>query len=374
MHPFARAPFIVFWEMTQACDLACAHCRATARPHRSEWELDTEQGEALLDSIAEMGTPIVVLTGGDPAQREDLVRLVRHGTNRGLHMALTPSATPLLTEELIARLQDAGLARIAISLDGTDAATHDGFRGFPGTFEASLKMLRAARAAGLTTQVNTTVTPGNLHQLADFEELLTDLDVQLWAAFFVVPTGRAEAHAMLSAEACEQALEQLADIAERAPFDVKTTAAPHFRRHLIQRKVEKQLVKGVSDGIGRARRGVNDGSGVVFVSHVGHVYPSGFLPTHCGHVADPGGIAAIYTEHPTFLRLRDADKLGGKCGICAFRRVCGGSRARAFAVTGDYMAEDPTCAYQPLAPARGESAGRDRSMAETTEQRAPGYA
>jgi len=354
MHPFARAPFIVFWEMTRACELVCEHCRAHARPARNEWELDTEQGEALLDSVREMGTPIVVLTGGDPAQREDLVHLVRYGTGRGLHVALTPSATPRLTPALIGQLHDAGLARIAISLDGIDAPTHDAFRGFPGTFDRSLSMLRGARAAGLTTQVNTTFTHSNLHQLGEFEELLTELDIQLWAAFFVVPTGRAGAASMLSPEVCEEALEQLADIAERAPFDIKTTAAPHFRRHLIQRKVEKNLVKGVSDGIGRARRGVNDGSGVAFVSHVGHVYPSGFLPTHCGHVSDLGGLHAIYRDHPTFKRLRNADRLGGKCGICAFRRVCGGSRARAFAVTGDFMAEDPICAYQP--PALGREA------------------
>ncbi len=355
MHPFAHAPFIVFWEMTRACDLACLHCRATAIPQRSEWELDTEQGEALLDSVAEMGTPIVVLTGGDPAQRDDLVHLVRYGKERGLHMALTPSATPLLTPALISDLAAAGLARIAISIDGTDAATHDAFRGFPGTFEASLAALRTARAVGLTTQVNTTFTPSNVHQMGAFEALLRDLDIQLWAAFFVVPTGRAGADSMLSPAACEAALEQLADIAERAPFDVKTTAAPHFRRTLIQRKVSRQLVKGLSDGIGRARRGVNDGSGVVFVSHVGYVHPSGFLPLHCGHVSEPGGLGQIYREHPTFQRLRDADRLGGKCGVCAFRRVCGGSRARAWAVTGDYMAQDPTCDYQPV-PATGQGA------------------
>lgn len=347
MHPFQQAPFIVFWEMTRACDLVCKHCRAEARPTRSQWELSTVEAEELLDSISEMGTPVVVLTGGDPAQRDDLVHLVRYGTSLGLHMALTPSATPLLTRDLLAELKDAGLARLAISLDGTDAATHDAFRGFPGTFDASLEMLRAARELGLTTQINTTLTPSNLHQLGDFEQLLTELDIQLWAVFFVVPTGRAATAWVLPPETCEVALEELADIAERSRFDIKTTAAPHFRRTLIQRKVEKKLVKGVTDGIGRARRGVNDGSGIAFVSHIGHVYPSGFLPVHCGDVRDPGGLAAIYRHHPTFQELRDADQLRGKCGDCPFRRVCGGSRARAFAMTGDYLGEDPLCAYEP---------------------------
>ena len=351
MHPFQRAPFIVFWEMTRACGLVCKHCRAEASPSRSQWELDTAEAEELLDSIAAMGTPVVVLTGGDPAQRDDLVRLVRYGTALGLHMALTPSATPLLTVDLVEELADAGLARLAISIDGTDAATHDAFRGFPGTFDASLEILKAARRLGLTTQVNTTITPSNLHQLGDFESMLTDLDIQLWAVFFVVPTGRAATAWVLSPEAAEIAAEELADIAERARFDVKTTAAPHFRRTLIQRKVEKQLVKGVTDGIGRARRGVNDGSGIAFVSHVGHVYPSGFLPVHCGDVRQPGGLAAIYRHHPTFQQLRDPDQLQGKCGDCPFKRVCGGSRARAFAMTGDPMAADPLCAYQPPMPA-----------------------
>lgn len=349
---FDAAPFMAFWETTRACDLVCAHCRADAQAERDEDELTTAEGERLLEDVRAMGCPLVVLTGGDPAKRPDLVHLVRHGSAIGLRMALTPSATPLVTRPLLARLRDAGLARLAVSLDGATAATHDGFRGVPGSFARTFEILRDARALGMTTQVNTTVTDLDVGDLEAIAALLADMQITLWGVFFLVPTGRGERLRVLDPDVAEQVLERLAAIAATAPFDVKTTAAPHFRRVLLQHRVRRREIVGVADGIGRAPRGVNDGQGILFVSHVGDVFPSGFLPLSCGNVRETS-LADVYRDHPVFRMLRDPDLLGGKCGVCEFRRVCGGSRARAHAMTGDLFAEEPACAYVPGAADRG---------------------
>lgn len=343
---FAESPFILFWETTAACDLACRHCRACAQPDRDPDELTFAEGVALLEEARAMGCRLVVLTGGDPAKRPDLVELVRRGNELGLRMALTPSATPLVTEELLDSLQEAGLARIAISLDGAAPKAHDGFRGVHGSWLRTFEILRQARARGLTTQVNTTVTLFNAPELETIARQVAELDIELWAVFFIVPTGRASEADLLAPLDVEEVLERLATIREWAPFDIKTTAAPHYRRVLLQRQVARREIKGLADGIGRASRSVNDGQGVAFVARNGDIYPSGFLPVRCGNVRAEG-LTTTYREHPLFLSLRDPEQLGGKCGNCEFRRVCGGSRARSYAMTGDPLAEEPACAYVP---------------------------
>lgn len=343
---FDETPFLAFWETTRACDLACQHCRASAVPHRAPGELSTVEGKELLDEIAALGCKLVVLTGGDPAKRPDLVELVRHGTDVGLRVALTPSATPLVTRELLTDLKDAGLARLAISLDGVDAATHDAFRGFSGSFERTLEILEDARAIGLTTQVNTSITPRNEHQLEGIAALIEEHELQLWGVFVLVPTGRAQAEDVLGPDELEAVLHRLADVAETASFDVKTTAAPQFRRVLLQRKVKRREIVGIEDGIGRVPRGVNDGQGIVFVSHVGEIQPSGFLPLVCGNVRDEG-LTRVYRDDAVFQMLRESGLLSGKCNPCEFKRICGGSRARAYAATGNMLAEEPSCSFIP---------------------------
>ena len=346
---FERQPYLVIWETTRACDLVCKHCRACAVPARDPRELSTSEAKALLDDVVEMGTKIVVLTGGDPAKRPDLVELVRYGTVRGLQMALTPSATPLVTDDLLLDLGDAGLSRLALSIDATSAAAHDAFRGVVGSYDRTIEILRAARRLGISTQVNTTLRRANLHDLPAIARSITPLDIVLWGVFLLVPTGRGRRDDVPDAAAVEEALDELADIATWAPFDVKTTAAPHFRRVLLRRKSNERIVgadQRLEDGVARAPRGVNDGLGFLFVSHLGEVFPSGFLPLACGNVRSES-IGRIYREHPLLRALRDVDRLGGKCGACEFRRVCGGSRARAFAATGDPLAEDPACSYTP---------------------------
>lgn len=346
---FDDHPLIAIWETTQACDLVCAHCRACATPSTHPDELTTEEGKALLDAFAEMGTPMCVLTGGDPAKRADLVELVLHGASRGLLMSLTPSGTPLMTRGLLADLRAAGLARIAVSVDGPDAAMHDEFRGVPGSFRESLRILREARTLGLETQVNFTLARPSLAVLERVAQLTEDVDAAMLVVFVVIPTGRATTSLMLSADEVEGALDELARIGETRAFQIKTTGAPQLRRVLLQRKargVPTGLLRDVHEGVVRGPRGVTDGVGFLFVSHTGDVYPSGFLPLRAGNVRETS-VAEIYRASPLFRSLRDADGLGGKCGACPFRAVCGGSRARAWAASDDATAEDPGCAYVP---------------------------
>lgn len=340
MKTFGQRPFITIWETTRACDLVCKHCRADACKERDPAELTTSDGKRLLDQLAAGGVPLVVLTGGDPAKRPDLVELVAHGTARGINMALTPSATPLVTDELVRELAKAGLTRLAISIDGPDAAVHDGFRGVAGGFDCALRILRTARSAGLSTQVNTSVHSANIALLPELRGLVRTLAPSLWSVFVVVRTGRATSEMVLSAERVEELLESLADAAVTESFSIKTTAAPHLRRVLLQRK------KTAPSARGRLAGWVNEGRGFMFVSHQGQVFPSGFLPVPCGSVKEQNPLE-IYRDHPVFRGLRDEDEFTGKCGVCEYRKVCGGSRARAFSQGGDMFGSDPGCSYVP---------------------------
>ncbi|HVW24987.1 MAG TPA: TIGR04053 family radical SAM/SPASM domain-containing protein [Polyangiaceae bacterium] len=341
----AEHPFIAIWETTQACDLVCQHCRACARPQRDPDELTTEEGFALLRQLRAGGVPLVVLTGGDPAKRPDLLELVRYGVSQGLHLGLTPSATPLVTNELVYQLSRAGLHRLAISLDGHTAEIHDAFRGVQGSFSDAVRILNAAKACGLRSQVNTTVHAGTIHRLRDVAALVDELGSVLWSVFYIVPTGRAEERMLPSAEAVEATLHELATIAATARFAVKTTAAPHYRRVLAQRKAEGAAA--VQHGtFGKQGERVNDGRGFLFVSHRGEIFPSGFLPIPCGNVRSENPID-VYRDDPLFQRLRDATALTGKCGACEYRHLCGGSRARAYAMTGNALGSDPLCSYVP---------------------------
>jgi len=342
---FDDRPFIAIWETTQACDLACRHCRASAHPGRDSDELDTLEGKRLLTRFADAHVPLVVLTGGDPAKRPDLIELVRHAKSVGLTLGLTPSATPLVTGELVAELAAAGLSRLAVSIDAPDAATHDAFRGVEGSFDLACRILEDARRHGIATQINTSIHSGNIDALADMAPLVRELGAVLFSVFFVVPTGRAEARMLPTPERVETALELLADMAEREPFAVKTTAAPHYRRVLAERKRARGAAAEHGTH-GRAGVRVNDGRGFLFVSHRGRVFPSGFLPLDCGSVRERD-VMEIYRDHPLFQSLRRPELLAGKCGACEWAAVCGGSRARAYAVTGDALEWDPLCAYVP---------------------------
>lgn len=366
---FDQAPFLVIWETTQACDLACKHCRAEAQPDRHADELTTAEAKRLLEDVRRFGPIIFVFSGGDALKRPDIAELVAHGSDLGLRMAITPATTPLATRERLQELKDAGLSRLAISLDGSHQGIHDEFRQVNGSFDHGLRILRTSQEIGLTTQVNTVVAKHNLDDFDALCALMTELGIVFWEVFFLVPMGRARPQDVASADEFEAVFNRLYDLSRTAPFDIKATAAPQYSRVVLQRKVAERrngdtadadvLTDGVgfsmTDGIGRARN-VNDGDGFMFVSHTGDVFPSGFLPVCAGNVRRDD-LVEVYRNAPVFRALRDRSQLKGKCGVCEYRPVCGGSRARAYAVTGDYLEAEPYCAYVPIRYRRMIEAG-----------------
>jgi radical SAM protein with 4Fe4S-binding SPASM domain len=348
----AWTPVVAIWEVTRACDLRCLHCRADAITRHDPRELSTAEGLALLGQLRDLDPGVVVLTGGDPCKRPDLYELVADGVRRGLRIAIAPSVTPLLTAEAIGRLAALGVGRIALSLDGPDPETHDGLRGVPGSFAATRAAIATVRDVGVPLQLNTSLTRRTVERLPATGELVAEIAPALWSVFFVVPTGRAAVELQLGPDACERVFHYLYEWSERTGLAVKTTAAPAYRRVVLQREAARPR-----SARGRRPRppAVNDGKGFVFVSHTGDVYPSGFLPLRAGNVRETP-LAELYRHGRLFRALRDEWRLEGKCGDCAFRSVCGGSRARAYATTANFLAEDPACAYQPPRPV-GESRG-----------------
>lgn len=348
---FNRSPMIVFYEVTQACGLACKHCRACAQTQAHPSELNTTQSRQLIDQLTEFPVPpMLVLTGGDPLCRDDIFELIEYATNAGLEVSITPSATPLVTEDAIRQFAAACIHRMAISIDGSTAATHDAVRGVEGSFDRSLQILRRARQLGIATQINTTLTPDNVDQLDDMANLFAGLDITLWSVFFLVPVGRAEAAGRLNAEQQEQVFASLWRHSQTQPYMVKTTEAPHYRRFAIQHQHSKSAGTASKSESERPKpfmpMGVNDGKGIMFVSHTGTIHPSGFMPIICGMFPQQH-VVQVYQESTIFRGLRNSDQLEGKCGACEFRNICGGSRARAYAVTGNPYAEEPDCSYLP---------------------------
>lgn len=345
---FDRCPMLVIWEVTQACDLACVHCRASAQSERNAGELSTEQGCRLLDEIRSFGEPLMVFTGGDPLKRPDLLDLVRYSVKIGLRTNVTPSATPLLTEAAIESFKAAGVTRMAISVDGHDAATHDYFRGIPGTFDRAMTALRHAQKIGLDTQFQTTVTRRNMNHLPEIARIVEDVGSKMWSLFFLIVTGRAQAGDDLQAPEYEEVFRFMYELAKTAPFGIKTTEAMHYRRYVAQRMREEHTGEHnvAAKEVAWRTSGVSDGKGFVFVSHTGEIFPAGFLPITAGNVLRDS-LTDVYRNSDLFRKLRDTTQREGKCGICEYQKICGGSRSRAYALTGDFLAEDPRCVYQP---------------------------
>lgn len=359
---FSRTPFLVIWELTQACNLVCRHCRASANPERCSEELTTGEGKKLLEDIHAMGTPVVVLSGGDPLKRPDLTALIAHGAAQGLRMATIPAATDAITPEVLTELKDAGLSQIAFSLDASTATLHDGFRQVNGTYRTTMQAIKWAQEAGLPVQINTTYSRYNLADVEAMIDLVSQLGIVFWEVFLLVPVGRGAELEGITAEECETLLCRLHDCAKQSKFLLKVTEAPHYRRIIMQRRttspthigedsgsaIPAQLSGGMrpSHAFGKKAKGINAAKGFCFVSHTGEVYPSGFLPFNAGNIRTTP-IDVLYRESEIFRRLRDPEQLKGRCGICEYRDICGGSRSRAYALTGDILAEDPACLYQP---------------------------
>lgn len=353
---FDRAPRRIYWEVTRACDLACRHCRAEAAPERDPAELDAAEGLRLIAELAGFGAPLphLILTGGDPLKRADLFALIAAARGRGFGVSVAPSATPLLTPSVIECLKAAGVEAVSLSLDGSDAPRHDALRGIDGCFDRTLVAARACVAVGLPFQVNTLVSEETLDDLPAIHRLATDLGAARWSLFFLVAVGRGTMLKPITAEACERLFEQLLDLGGNGgdaknthdgPI-ITTTEAPHFRRVVLERarragRGQAALPRGPM-GHGA---GIRDGNGIMFISHTGEVHPSGFFPLSAGdaRTADP---VALYRDSDLFRTLRRPELLTGRCGRCEYAEPCGGSRARAFAATGDPMAEDPLCLYE----------------------------
>ena len=373
---FGQSPFIVIWEVTFACDLACRHCRASAESQRDAMELTTDEAKKLLEDVAQFGfRPLFILTGGDPFKRHDLFEIISYGIRLKLPVSVSPSITPLFTDDKIEMIKRVGVKAVSVSLDGPDEETHDSFRGIPGIFRRTIDIWRKLNEAGIKVQVNTTVSRYNVERLAEIFSLVARMGAMTWSVFFLVETGRAGGEKgsdmQISPEEFEDVMNFLYDAAEYIPL--KTTEGHHYKRVFLQRrsfegkgldfteymhvgglyhrlkeKLDSEVQKhGFRKKKRRTPMNVNAGRGFIFISKRGDVFPSGFLPVKVGSVRE-NSIVEIYRESETLKRLRDYSNLKGKCGICEFREVCGGSRSRAYAHTGDMFAEEPFCVYQPL--------------------------
>ncbi len=368
-----QRPFLIIWEVTQACDLACKHCRAEAAPLPDPDTLNFEEGKKLLRDVKEFGVPrpIIIFTGGDPFKRPDLFELLAYGKELGLAMALSPSGTPLLSKENLRRVKEAGVKAISLSIDGPNAKIHDEFRGVPGAFELTECGWNAANELGLKVQINTTVTKHNLHLLPELFALVASRRVMTWSVFFLVSMGRGKLLHDISATEYEAVLQFLYDCSKY--LSVKTTEGHHFKRIVAERSIiekcnDDRYLDAIPEPYPELRRcldeivrrekleptasirrvplHINAGKGFVFISHLGEVQPSGFLPQSAGNVKD-SSLIELYRDSELFQSLRDESLLQGNCGICEFKSICGGSRSRAFASAGEALAADASCSYQP---------------------------
>ncbi len=341
---------LVAYEITRNCNLSCIHCRASATMGPYTGELDTPASLRLLDQIAETGTPIVILTGGEPLLRPDIFEIAGYGTDKGLRMVMAPNGT-LITETSARQMADAGIRRISISLDGATKESHDCFRGVDGAYEGALNGIRFAKEAGIEFQINTTITKTNLDQIPKIQELAVELGAIAHHIFLLVPTGRGKyiVDQAISATEYEQTLNWFYDQKEKTPLQLKATCAPHYYRILRQRaREEGKSVTFQTHGLDAVTRGCLGGTGFCFISHQGIVQPCGFLNLNCGDITKTS-FNDVWNHSDIFLSLRNFDNLKGKCGKCEYRKVCGGCRARAYEAFGDFMAEEPLCSYQPSA-------------------------
>ena len=359
---FAQRPMLVFWETTRACLLACQHCRASATTQAPPGELSTEEGHALIEQVVGFGRPypILVLTGGDCLLRPDLFHLVDHAVSLGIPVCLSPSVTSLLDAAMVVQIARSGVRAVSVSLDGCQAQTHDGVRGIAGHFEATVAAIGQLAASGVTVQVNTTVMDGNVDDLPGVAALVAQAGAHIWEVFFLVQVGRGAAARPVSPDVHEELCHFLY-YASTHGFIVRTVEAPFFRRVVTRRRagapapesalyhrLSAELVGLLGPGTGHPSAHTaptRDGKGIVFIAHDGEVYPAGFLPLGLGSVRSRP-LHEIYRDDPLLKSIRAA-RFTGRCGRCEYADLCGGSRARAYAATGDPLGEDPACLYRP---------------------------
>jgi AdoMet-dependent heme synthase len=339
---------MVAWEVTRRCNLACVHCRASSECGPYPGELTTEQCTGLLDDIASFSKPVIILTGGEPLLRPDIYDIASYGDRRGLRMVLATNAT-LVTSEIARKMLKAGIQRVSVSIDGLDAGSHDRFRGVPGAFRLSMAGIEAMKKAGMEFQINTTVTKANLSQIEGILNLALQLGAAAHHIFLLVPTGRGKdlADQEITPADYEKTLNWFHEKSLNCPIQLKATCAPHYYRILHQRRKEiPSFAKSSEHPFHTMTRGCMGGSSFCFISHTGQVQPCGYLELDCGQIKE-NSFADIWKNSGIFKNLRDLQQLKGKCGHCEFIRVCGGCRARAHEITGNYLAEEPFCVYEP---------------------------
>lgn len=349
LRDFAQSPLNVYWEMTQACGLACRHCRAEAMPEPDPRELSLEEGFEFLRQIPEFGAPLpqLILTGGDPLIRRGLFPLIDEARRLGIGVSITPAATAALSREALAELKQHGVEGVGLSLDGSSANRHDSIRGVPGTFDRTLDAIRWAGELKLPLQINTLVSAETASDLPQIYELLKNFSVARWSLFFLISVGRGKVLQPLAADQAEELMGWVYEISKTAPFIVATTEAPSYRRVAVQRMKSEGLTGEEIRGNKVARGfGIRDGNGIVFVSSTGEICPAGFLPLAAGNVRTHR-IADVYRSAPLFRLLHDPGSFEGRCGACEYHSLCGGSRSRAYEATGDPLASDPLCTFTP---------------------------
>jgi len=343
---------LVAWEVTRSCNLNCRHCRAAAHLGPYKGELDTTEAEKVLDNIAQMGSPIIILTGGEPMLRDDIYHIAEYGTARGLRMVMAPCGM-LLTPESCQKLTDSGIKRISLSIDGATAQSHDAFRRVDGAFEGVMRGAEAAKSVGLEFQINTTVTRMNMEELPKIFDLAVRMGAVSFHPFLLVPTGRGKelADQEIAPEDYERVLHWIYENRDTADLTLKPTCAPHYYRILRQREKEAgRSVRPETHGLDAMTKGCLGGQGFAFISHVGVVQICGFLDVPAGDLRkNDYNFVDIWKNSELFAEMRNVNGYHGRCGYCEYRKVCGGCRARAYAETGDYLSEEPYCIYKPHA-------------------------
>ena len=362
-----EAPERIYWEVTRGCNLRCLHCRATPTELSSSDDLTTQQCYRIMDQIAQVCKPALVLTGGEPLLREDIYDLGEYGALKGFRMGLATNGT-LITFETAYWLLNSGFRRVSVSLDGPDASTHDPFRKMPGAFETAVEGVRQLKEAGLYVQINTTVTTHNASRLEEILSLVARLSADAWHLFLLVPVGcglQIAEEMQLQAKEYERVLNWIEDRASEAPFkigpgakdygahfDIRPICAPHGTRVRAQRSlIDRWLGRSPGGAAGRTPlrqtgRGCTAGSEICFISHRGKVYPCGYLPLEAGDLTTET-FREVWSHSPVLSNLRDTSLLKGKCGECEFQHLCGGCRARAYGMSGDYLEAEPYCLYRP---------------------------
>ncbi len=363
---------LVAWELTRSCNLACVHCRAAARDCPYEGELSLAECKKVMDEIAEVGKPIIILTGGEPLLRPDVFEIAEYGAKLGFRMTMATNGT-LLTRETVQKMIASGIERISVSIDGADARSHDAFRKVPGAFEGALRGIGLAREANLDFQINTTITRANIKEFPKIHDLAVSLGAVAHHIFMLVPMGRGKeiTEEAISAEEYEETLHWFYERRGKAPLQLKATCAPHYYRILRQRaKSEGVEINFETFGLDAVTRGCLGGIGFAFISHLGQVQPCGYLEAECGSVREKS-FREIWLDSPVFQNLRDLKRYEGKCGKCEFIRVCGGCRARAYEHSGSYMAEEPLCLYKPPGSRRPRVAGLQNRRRQKTGEKEP---